>query len=111
MSYLCGNDNTAFYVRHAATMFMNLMMVNYLAHGINIQRNMDTATPPADGLSLLVGDRLSAQDSNMLHVATHTSVGVIGLIQTAIQLRALCTTPSSPNRRSAPRPFPSSAVA
>lgn len=85
-------------------MFANLMLVNYLTHGFNLQQD-PSAPPPQDALTALFGNLLSDDGLRGVHVSTHLVAGAIGAFQLVTQLQSLVRGGSAANSSSsAPTP-------
>ena len=84
-------NNLAAYGRQFLQLFANLMLVNYLTHGINLQQN-PTSPPPQDALNSLFRQALSGSDMNTLHSGTHVTAGLIGLYNVVSQVQTAAAT-------------------
>ena len=94
MGGILSTGNVAGGTRQATALFTNLMLLNYLTHGINIQTN-PTAQPPQDALTAIFGGALSPQSLNGVHSLTHISAGLVGAIQVVLQAQSMARGSSS----------------
>ena len=90
-SSLLSLDNLSRYTRQFLQLFANLMLVNYLTHGINLHQNPASA-PPQDALNAIFGPLVSSSDLNNLHWGTHLAAGFVGLYNIVSQVQGLAAT-------------------
>ena len=94
-SSLFSLNNLSTFTRQFLQLFANLMLVNYLTHGANLQKD-PTSTPPQDALNAIFGQTISSSDLNTLHSGAFLGAGLIGLINVVTQVQSLAATGLSP---------------
>ena len=94
-SSLLSLNNLSRYTRQFLQLFANLMLVNYLTHGINLQQDPSSA-PPQDALNAIFGQSISSSSLNSLHSGTHLGAGLVGLFNLVSQVQGLAATGLSP---------------
>ena len=72
------------YASTICNLFINLMLVNYLAHGINIQQS-DSYSKPDDLLSSLFEGSFSDNTLRDAHVASYLTAGLAGALRLSMQ--------------------------
>ena len=72
------------YASTICNLFINLMLLNYLAHGINIQQS-ESYSKPDDLLSSLFEGSFSDDTLRDTHVATYLSAGLAGALRLSMQ--------------------------
>lgn len=87
-SSLFSLNNLSTYTKQFFQLFANLMLVNYLTHGINLQQNPSSA-PPQDALNAIFGQSISSTDLNALHTGTHLAAGLVGIYNVFSQGQSL----------------------
>lgn len=102
-SSLFSLNNLSTYTRQFFQLLANLMLVNYLTHGINLQQDPSSA-PPQDALNAIFGQSISSSDLNALHTGTYLTAGLVGIYNVVSQVQGLAAPGVSP----APAPTSSS---
>ena len=104
MSDLFSGIDLAARSRDVGEMFVNLMLVNYLTHGIYLAQRPGEVDPPQDAITALFRDALTDENLNYLHVGTHVLAGAAGTYQLVSQVRSWLTgaTSSSSTRSATP---------
>ena len=90
-SSLLSLNNLSKYTRQFLQLFANLMLVNYLTHGINLQQDPSSA-PPQDALNAIFGQSISSSNLNTLHMVTYLAAGFVGLYNVVSQVQDLAAT-------------------
>jgi hypothetical protein len=85
--------------------FTNIMLTNYLPHGLNILTDPSVCTPE-DGLTAILRGGFGASDGTLdaLHGSTHVAIGAIGVVNVIMQLQELLGTSPAPSTPQAPPP-------